>query len=117
MRGLYAVLPPLSIFILGMTMLSITFVGALVALFGAADAFGRWKDYKYLSSFRYIPPRLVEFYGRSYCGRWMILSIDKEWRMYYNRLGYRWYHILPVGFPRLVLNPKFWRNLAVGHRR
>lgn len=112
-----AILPPLIFAGLSAT-LSI-FIPYLLplAFIGIADAAGRYKDYKYLSRFKYIPLRLVIFYGRSFCGRNVVLTIDPDWRRHYRRAGYRWYHVLPDGFPTVIFKLKFWRTLFGGHRR
>jgi hypothetical protein len=109
--------PPILVILLGAGLASITFLpGALVALFGAADLMGRLRDYNYLERFDYIPERMARFYGRSLCGRYVVTSLDPAWRWYYHRVGYRWYHILPDGFPHILMYRRFWTTLYKGHR-
>jgi hypothetical protein len=94
----------------------------LVCVVGLADMMGRAADYRYLrrgcahEGTHWLHVKEVNYYGRSFCGRQVILAIEPGWRHYYLSCGYRWWHILPVGFPAVVFNPRFWRNLVMGHR-
>jgi hypothetical protein len=117
MGKLYAILPPICIVVLGAGLASITLsLGVAMALFGALDAVGRLRDYNYLKKFTYIPERLARYYGSSFCGRWIIILIDPAYGWYYYRVGYRWWHILPDGFPKVLFYRRFWITLYKGHR-
>lgn len=123
-----AVLPPFSLIFLG------GLLGALVhpslftlCLFGLLDTHGRYNDYWYLMGEYFdpksgecnIPRRTADYYGKSFCGRWLVKTCDSYYRetSYYHSKGYRWWHVLPDGFPRVLLNRNFWRNLLKGHEK
>lgn len=128
-KALLAILPPLSIIIIGVVGIVLTYPSYLgvvflaVAVFGYIDSIGRYSDYRrnivdYLS---HASPSgkifLADFYGRSFCGRWMMSVIDPMLWRYYWTVGYRPWHILPDGFPAILLNPRFWKTLVKGHRK
>lgn len=115
MKMLLALMPPASIAILGAFLMSLTWFGALIVIFGALDTHGRWRDYRYLSRFNYMTPRLAAFYGRSFCGRWLVCVLAPDWREGYKREGYKWWHFLPDDFPHFFVNPRFWRAMFLGH--
>jgi hypothetical protein len=113
-----ALRPPLCIVGIGALVgLANPYVGAGIALFGAADTYGRYRDYCYLRRFDTIPLRLAQFYGRSYCGRTIVTVLfGDQLPNVYRMLGYKWYHFLPDNFPSVLLKRKFWRGVLFGHR-
>lgn len=124
MKGLIAILPPLAIFAAGALITCIgagtgaplLILGIILALFGALDASGRFTDYLYLSRFTYLPTRMADYYGKSFCGRWVVSTAHPIFCGYYHDEGYRFWHFLPDGFPRILFLRAFWRHLIFGHR-
>lgn len=116
MRGVIAMLPPIAVALLGALALFVSWFGVIIILFGALDTYGRWRDYRYLARFNYLTERLALFYGHSFCGRWVVICVEPRWRRMYRRKGYRWWHILPNGFPGILINRRFWRATLRGHR-
>lgn len=115
MKTIQAIAPPLGLAFAGVFLLLYTWLGLVVLVFGLMDARGRYRDYKYLSSFSYVNLRLIDYYGRSYCGRNVVNTVSPH-RGYYRAKGYRWYHFLPDGFPSVITKGNFWRNMFKGHR-
>lgn len=121
-----AIRPPLTILLTGLIVFLlqphpvVSAVAVFVAVFGAVDSYGRYRDYQYLSAMPYITLRLATYYGKSYCGRSVVIGCTNvysfTWREYFYYKGYRWYHFLPDGFPSMIFKPAFWRNLATGHQ-
>lgn len=116
MKALLAIRPPLIVALCGVLLLMYTWLGLLILAFGLMDARGRYKDYQYLSQFPYITHRLSRFYGKSYCGRSVILAIQPSRYRYYRKHGYRWYYFLPDNFLYVIRRPMFYRALVMGHR-
>lgn len=122
MSILRAVWPPLLILGAGLALSCLSLLALPIVLLGALDTFGRARDYidlnrRYINQPPgYLPIHIINYYGRSYCGRNVILTIHPEWHHYYCSVGYRWYHFLPDGFPAVLLRRAFWRNLFLGHR-
>lgn len=131
MQIIKAISPPLclalvgALYILVMARLSASFVmvciiGGALVVFGLADAFGRFRDYLRVKAEYdkedYIRIKLVNYYGHSYCGRHVVKTVDPRTSVYYRIVGYRWYHVLPDGFPLVLFRRVFWRNLFFGHR-
>lgn len=112
---LRAVAAPLTVAAIGLALLLYTYFGLLLLFFGLADAHGRYRDFIYLSRREYISTRLAVFYGRSYCGRRVVTAISPRLAEGFYLQGYRWYHLLPEGFPKIFLNPRFWVTLVRGH--
>jgi hypothetical protein len=131
MKALWAILPPLMIVFIGLSITTllafdslIGWVGVPIFLLGIVDSWGRYNDYRYLKSCGWLPGRLADYYGRSFCGRWMVKAIALpmtssgfryKWKTYYCLRGYRWWHLFPDGFPSVLTKPTFWRNLVKGH--
>lgn len=117
-RVVLALLPPLVLLVIPGAVLTyfVWWLGAPLLIFGALDTYGRYNDYKYLISQRILALKVVDYYGRSFCGRQVICSIGPHWRGYYRSCGYQWWHLLPVGFPHILMSARFWRALALGHR-
>lgn len=123
-----AVLVPvlLMLVFLGAMLGAIIYPSWLALVFGsaagffAADTLGRLNDLLYLASFDYIPERLAMYYGRSFCGRQVCIAAAREFggrtRRVYHTAGYRWWHVLPDGFPVIITKRLFWRNVLLGHR-
>lgn len=116
MKGLFAIAPPLTLALLGALLaLFSLWLGAALFAFGLLDARGRYRDFRYLSSCPNIDSRLARFYGRSFCGRWMVCAIDPMRWHFYRMEGFRLWHFLPVGFPQILINRRFWAALFGGH--
>jgi len=49
---------------------------------------------------------------RSWCARGVAQSIWPDARKFYENLGYRWWHVLPDGFPGCFLRIAFWRSVV-----
>jgi hypothetical protein len=112
---LKALWPPLSLMLFGVVLTPFTLAGIVFVIWGAADTLGRYKDYLYLSSFEYLGERLALFYGRSFCGRNIVRAIEPAYGDLFHLSGYRWYHIVPDGFPAVLFNRRFWVTLVKGH--
>lgn len=94
----------------------------VVALFAAADAVSRHREYKRIKAMfiKYgYRERILEPLARSRCQRDAVLMAARETghhtkaRDYFRGLGYRWYHILPdtvVRNPFAFLSPTFIRT-------
>lgn len=117
MRVFRAILAPLSLAAFGLLLFLYTWLGLLLLAFGLADAYGRYRDYRYLTSYftDKVSDRLGIYHGRSFCGRQMVIAIEPAWREDYHERGYRWYHILPDDFFNAVRRPRFYKNLFLGH--
>jgi hypothetical protein len=116
-KGLCAIAPPLFIAILGLALTPDFFVfGLALCAFGLLDARGRYRDYKYLARFTWLPARIIEYYGRSYCGRHVVVTLFPVYGFYYRQVGYKWWHFLPDDFPQSIMHRRFWRNLFSGQR-
>lgn len=107
----------------------------VIALIFLADFAGRSEDfmsrfYENIYGDNPVSEKVAKLYGRTWCGRTVILAtfnhvslqdfphVMTVKKFYRNRLGYRWYHILPDGtFSRNspFFRLKFWRNLWRGH--
>ncbi len=112
-----AVKTPLFVSLIGLFLLLYSWAGFAFILFGLADAYGRYKDFRYLSDYDsdMVSTRMGVYYGRSHCGRAMVIAIDPSWRFDYRDFGYRWYHLLPDNFFSVIRNPRFYKNLVMGH--
>lgn len=133
-RLLKALWAPASIIILGLVLLALVnpVLGALVTAFGALDLHGRYRDYRWLWEASQVRPPFhplwdgslthvvstsnFVYFGRSFCGRQVVCAVDPTCRDDYLDHGYRWYHLLPDGFPRVLKKKQFWINLFKGHR-
>lgn len=70
-------------------------IGYILSIFGLFDAISRYKEYKKLKtkSFKY---KLLKVYSASACQRNMCIAIyGNKAKKYFNKLGYKWYNILP----------------------
>ncbi len=138
-RVVLALWAPASIIILGLVLLALgcPWLGAPLVLLGALDVHGRYRDYRWLwdasawstweASQRetlagsWIEEAVVStsnfvYFGRSFCGRQVVCAVDPTCRDDYLDRGYRWYHLLPDGFPRVLKKKQFWINMVKGHR-
>jgi hypothetical protein len=116
MKTLLALYPPVTLALAGALGAYLFVPLILVAIFGIADTFGRYKDYLYLSRFGYLTPRLADFYGRSRCGRSVVIAVGGgSYREYYKEKGYKFWHFLPKDFPMVLFNRRFWCSLVRGH--
>lgn len=137
MRIIKALWAPASIILCGLVLLALgcPWLGAPLALLGALDTHGRYRDYCWLWEASQLPREDVEghihrtgdllavvstsnfvYFGRSFCGRQVVCAVDPTCRDDYRDHGYRWYHLLPDGFPRVLKKKQFWINLFKGHR-
>lgn len=93
------------------------------------DVTGRTRSYRKLESFKSVMkscsridsipyfPRMWDAYGKSFCGRNVVIAVFPLASWYYYNQGYRWYHLFPDGTFRMnstLLKPAFWRNLLKG---
>jgi hypothetical protein len=112
-----ALTPPLSISIIGLLLTQwFAIFGIMLIAFGLLDTWGRYRDFLYLSKFNHLPARMIDYYGHSFCGRWVVITLFPMYRAYYWSQGYQYWHVLPDNFPQSVLNCRFWRSLFLGQR-
>lgn len=102
------------------TFLSVGFL--FLALIFIVDLKGRVNDYVHLidKPAEYFTNRVLDRYGRSWCGRTVVTGTHPPAKVYFHAKGYRWYHILPdktFSLASPFLRPSFWCNLFCGHRR
>ena len=92
----------------------IFFVGTLIM---TLDIIARYRDYLWLRG--HVFSRGIAYQMRgSWCSRGVAECIwGRRAREFYHNLGYRWYHILPDGAPKIFLNPKFWVHVFGLYRR
>lgn len=123
-NALLAIHPPL---LIGLASVAAALASGFMPLLAvsavlAADVVGRARDYAYLrrQPAGYFTPKIVERFGRSWCGRSVMAAVNPETRGVYAAAGYRWFHLLPDGALTAdspFLRARFWRNLAVGHSK
>lgn len=97
-----------------------------ISLFFAVDCALRLRDLKRLRAvariFRVIHPiagtRYLQHVARrnrtSFCHRQVTVAVWPAAQRYYHARGYRWYHILPDGFPSVMLKLAWWRSFLLG---
>lgn len=54
--------------------------------------------------------RDIRYFKLSFCRRWAAVQAGMD-REIFHKMGYRWYHVLPDGFPMCFFKPAFWRSL------
>jgi hypothetical protein len=76
------------------------------------DARARYKEFLYLRDMEFSEKMCARF-GHSWCGRGVCEDVwPEEAYIYYWEHGYRWYHILPDGFPRCFIRLSFWKHVV-----
>lgn len=71
------------------------------------DQLARYGEYRMIMDTRHGAS--IKQLRRSWCGRGVgIAAYGNEARAVYKLAGYRWWHILPDGFPGIFLNRDFW---------
>lgn len=80
------------------------------------DVIARWNDYLSIRGYRYQPgyqPGISYHMRGSWCSRGVAEFVWPHGASsLYKSMGYRWYHILPDGFPRVFLSLAFWRHVV-----
>ena len=107
---LKAIYPPLLIatFFLAMSCFHLIFLFGYFVM--VLDISARSKEYTYLTrtgDVRYAKRKM----RASWCGRTAAVAAIPEMREWYYQKGYRWWHILPEGFPLVFLKPAFWKTV------
>lgn len=123
-RGTY---PPLLLLIVTTALMVVLPFGyVLLPLFVLLlfDYRGRRNDFKYLTEMRseglQLNRKMMDRYGRTWCGRTVFVTVFPSSQLYYYSRGYRWFHVLPDGVLTRnspFLKKNFWINLVKGHRR
>lgn len=118
MRTLLAIWLPTTFTIVCVALCFLSLWFALPALFGAGDARARYKEFKFLKDFDWSNRLILMKMSSSMCTRFAAISAcssSERARIFYRKLGYRWYHILPDGTFSIKNNPylsiKFYRKL------
>lgn len=139
LRGVRAVLPPIC-FTAASTFVAYQLWGwwslpfLALAGIGAVDTYFRWQEYVRLRDWFAdqaddglvfgVFSRVLSRHKYSWCRRRLachaIRAYDpdghklSEWaaRSFYEEQGYRWWHILPDGFPAAFFKASFWRGLV-----
>jgi hypothetical protein len=81
------------------------FVGVLVMLM---DVSARYKEYKLLLSDYQYSHRYALQMRSSWCGRTAAIAALPEMKFVFYKMGYRWYNVLPDGFPLVFTKSAFW---------
>jgi hypothetical protein len=136
MKIFWALLPPILMLVVS---LSLFFFGffldnpfVMIGSYGLIwlfyfDLRGRWQDYEFLTewwekkacvAYYAADIRIMNLYGQSWCGRHVMIYTAPDpsgMKGHYYLQGYRWYHLLPDDFFKVVWRVNFWKNLARGH--
>ncbi len=96
--------------------------GIVLTLFAQLDAYSRFQNYKLAKDLffeRGFQMRVANLFVRSHCQREAIkiaandIGIIDELNSYYDRLGYRWFHLIPdIVFHnhRVLFTLNFWNK-------
>ena len=108
---------PLSILLLALASAIVIhpvfYMGCLVMYL---DMRARYVDYLRIKDTKFNPQIAMRL-GKSWCGRGVCLyAWGYSALRLYNRMGYRWYHVFPDGFPRVFFKLWFWKSV-VGYRK
>ncbi|MCJ8322285.1 MAG: hypothetical protein HRU29_10320 [Rhizobiales bacterium] len=104
----YSVIRPLSLFaislVAGLYMHWAFYIAAFILLL---DVQARLTDY---IRFRHIPynVKILNLLEKSWCKRGVAQAIWPEAVAYYRTKGHKFYHIMPVGAPRVFFKLRFW---------
>lgn len=113
--------PPILLFLLslfaGLIIHPIFYLGSLIFI---GDIRGRYKDYQVLKRKprKYFRYDILVLFGRSWCGRQVVIASWPPAEEFYTLQGYKWYHVFPDEFFTTntpLLKKKFWVNLITGH--
>ena len=75
------------------------------------DVRARYHDFLYLQDMAF-DERIAARFGHSWCGRGVCEYVwPEEATKYYYDHGYRWYHIVPDGFPFVFFRLDFWKSV------
>lgn len=99
---------------LGAALISVpwmAFIDFLLGVIFLFDTGARYREYVILVN-KGDPwsGRDIRYFRSSYCRRWAARQAGMDNEIFY-QLGYRWWHILPDGFPQCFFKLGFWRNL------
>ncbi len=78
----------------------------------ALDIRARWGDYIYYRVQVGTSKNLTKLQA-SWCGRGVAQAIWPHAQGFYYWKGYRWWNILPDGFPAIFLKKKFWKKVVL----
>lgn len=93
----------------GLTMINLIFLTGVFIM--SLDVLARYSDYLRLKGHRYQPGIAYQM-RQSWCSRGVAIYLwGDHARRLYESLGYRWYHILPDGAPRVFLRVSFWKHV------
>lgn len=84
------------------------YLGVLVMLL---DIRARYCEFLYWRGKKYNP-YAIHAMRSSWCSRGVAEAVWPWSRAVYYTLGYRSYHVLPDGFPRVFLMTSFWRSVV-----
>ncbi|MBK5272766.1 MAG: hypothetical protein JJE22_17335 [Bacteroidia bacterium] len=91
-------------------------------LLAQLDARSRYQNYKQLKDHLFLngfQPRILNLFSKTRCQRCAALvateelGMDKNCKIYFENLGYRWYHFFPDFIftqPRYLFSKMFWLN-------
>ena len=102
------ILSALHLPIAGVVVCSVIGLYPIAAIY-AWDCHKRFKEYRKIKTCA-ASERLFNIYSGSYCQRSVVMAVFKEARDYYRQQGYKWYHLLPDGWPRAAFTLKWWRD-------
>ena len=111
MKTLTALYPPM---LVGLVFLSLSLyeplfiIGVPVMIM---DTLARHDEYKLLLSDYKYKHRYALRMGDSWCGRTAAVAALPEMKFIYYRKGYRWYNVLPDGFPLIFTKLEFWNSV------
>lgn len=93
----------------GLTMINLIFIVGVFIM--SLDVLARYRDYLCCRGVRFQPGIAYRMRG-SWCSRGVAIYLwgDRA-KSLYDSLGYRWYHILPDGAPRVFLRWSFWKHV------
>lgn len=80
------------------------------------DAYARYSDYK---RFTHVDgsSQVYNYFRSSWCSRGVAEALwSSATRIFYKNKGYRWWHILPDGAPRIFFDLDFWKAVLIAHR-
>lgn len=88
-----------------------TFIFFLIGVIFILDIGARYREYVILvNKGEPWSGRDIKYFRSSFCRRWAAVKAGMSPEIF-RALGYRWYHILPDGFPMCFAKRGFWMNL------